>query len=289
MLRTRSKVRVLGRDDLPAVRRVLDQDPVTHVFVDHRVRSTRTSTRAGSAAQLWGYDDGAGVVSLCHAAANLIPVAARLRTHCAAFAAQALDPRAGTRSAILGPRRPGAQAVEPARPTDWGPARDIRARQPFLTLDTRAPLVRAGPSGPPGTPRPVDIALPSLRRDVLRGSWASLRRPVAERKLYRSRVEPADQQGTGLRAHRGRRGHLQGRGGSGHPQRGPDPGRLGQPGPPRTGPERRLRRHRLWRRVPRHGAGGVPVCRRARPCPARRSDARVGSAGAATRFATVLF
>ena len=59
MLRTRSKVRVLGRDDLPAVRRVLDQDPITHVFVDHRVRATRLDPR-WLGGQLWGYDDGSG-------------------------------------------------------------------------------------------------------------------------------------------------------------------------------------------------------------------------------------
>ena len=57
MLRTRSKVRVLGRDDLPAVRKVLDQDPVTHVFVDHRVRSTKLDPHwIGGAA--WGTTTG---------------------------------------------------------------------------------------------------------------------------------------------------------------------------------------------------------------------------------------
>src|SRR3954471_23762098 len=100
MLRTRSKVRVMGRDDLAAVRRVLDQDPVTHVFVDHRVRTTNLDPR-WLGGQLWGEDDGDGVVSLCHAAANLIPVGATPEA-LRAFAAQALS-QGRHCSAVLGP------------------------------------------------------------------------------------------------------------------------------------------------------------------------------------------
>lgn len=137
MLRARSKVRVLGRDDLPAVQRVLDTDPLTYVFVDHRVRSTRLDPRY-LGGQLWGYDEGAGVVALCHAAANLIPVAASpdaLR----AFATQALSQ--GRRcSAILGPND-DVQQLWGLLGQEWGPARDIRPRQPFLTLDAE-PRVR---------------------------------------------------------------------------------------------------------------------------------------------------
>jgi predicted GNAT family acetyltransferase len=132
MLRTRNKVRVLGRDDLPAVRRVLDQDPITHVFVDHRVRTTHLDPR-WLGGQLWGYDDGHGVVSLCHAAANLIPVGASSEA-LEAFAAQALA-QGRHCSAILGPNDHVAQLWSMLAEA-WGPARDIRMRQPFLTLDT---------------------------------------------------------------------------------------------------------------------------------------------------------
>ena len=140
MLRTRSKVRVMGRDDLPAVRKILDQDPITHVFVDHRVRSTNLDPR-WLGGQLWGYDDGNGVVALCHSAANLIPVGATpdaLR----AFATQALV-QGRQCSAILGQDDDVHQMWEVLSP-DWGPARDIRARQPFLTLRA-APLVPPDP------------------------------------------------------------------------------------------------------------------------------------------------
>ena len=140
MLRTRNKVRVLGRDDLPAVRRVLDRDPITHVFVDHRVRATQLDPR-WLGGQLWGYDDGSGVVSLCHAAANLIPVGARPDA-LEAFAAQALA-QGRHCSAILGPNDQVEQLWD-LLAGGWGPARDIRMRQPFLTLEA-APLVRPDP------------------------------------------------------------------------------------------------------------------------------------------------
>ena len=140
MLRTRNKVRVLGRDDLAAARRVLDRDPITHVFVDHRVRATSLDPR-WLGGQMWGYDDGTGVVALCHAAANLVPVAASdaaLR----AFADQALSQ--GRRcSAILGPNDDVCTLWD-LLGSDWGPARDIRARQPFLTLRS-TPLVAPDP------------------------------------------------------------------------------------------------------------------------------------------------
>lgn len=141
MLRTRSRVRVLGREDLPAVRRVLDQDPVTHVFVDHRVRVSNLDPR-WLGGELWGYDEGDGVVSLCHAAANLIPVAAS-EAALRAFAVQAVAQ--GRRcSAILG-LDDDVRLFWDLVAQEWGPAREIRARQPFLVL-RHAPLVPPDPN-----------------------------------------------------------------------------------------------------------------------------------------------
>lgn len=156
MLRTRSKVRVLGRDDLPAVRKVLDQDPVTHVFVDHRVRSTNLDPR-WMGGQLWGYDDGAGVVSLCHVAANLIPVHTTPEA-LRAFAAHALT-QGRHSSAILGPNDEVRRLWDLLGP-DWGPAREIRANQPFLTLRS-APLVPPDPRVQRVRPDQLDILYPA--------------------------------------------------------------------------------------------------------------------------------
>lgn len=182
MLRTRSKVRVLGRDDLPAVRRVLDEDPVTHVFVDHRVRATNLDPR-WLAGQLWGYDEGDGIVALCHSAANLIPVAGTpdaLR----AFAAQALAQ--GRRcSAILGPNDDVQLLWELLAP-GWGPARDIRAQQPFLVLRS-PPLVGGDPAVRRVRPDELDLLYPACVAMFSEELGIS---PEASggARLYRSRV-----------------------------------------------------------------------------------------------------
>lgn len=156
MLRTRSKVRVLGRDDLAAARRILDQDPITHVFVDHRMRTTSLDPR-WLGGQMWGYDDGTGVVALCHAAANLVPVAATPEA-LRAFAAQALAQ--GRRcSAILGPHDEVCSLWD-LLVGGWGPAREIRARQPFLTLRS-APLVAPDPRVQRVRPDQLDALYPA--------------------------------------------------------------------------------------------------------------------------------
>lgn len=132
VLRTRPKVRKLGPGDLPAVNRVLDRDPISYVFVDHRVRVTQLDDRSLSG-EVWGYDEGGELVSLCHAGANLMPV---LPTPAAldAFAVRAL--RDGRRcSAILGVHE-DVEAFWHLVGPEWSPARAIRPHQPFLTLDT---------------------------------------------------------------------------------------------------------------------------------------------------------
>ena len=75
MLGTRRGLRVLGPTDLPEVQQLLARDPITNVFVDHRVRLTRLEPR-WLGGEIWGYDEGRGLVSLCHVAANLSPVQA---------------------------------------------------------------------------------------------------------------------------------------------------------------------------------------------------------------------
>ena len=182
MLRTRSKVRVLGRDDLPAVRKVLDQDPVTHVFVDHRVRATSLDPR-WLGGQLWGYDDGAGVVSLCHAAANLIPVCATPEA-LRAFAAQALSQ--GRRcSAILGPNDDVNQLWD-LLCDEWGPAREIRPRQPFLILRT-PPLLPPNPYVQRVRPDQLDVLYPACVAMFTEELGVSPEAGGGAR-LYRSRV-----------------------------------------------------------------------------------------------------
>jgi uncharacterized protein len=140
MLETTERVRLLHAGDLRAVRRVLDSDPVTNVFVDARVEAAGSDLRR-MGGQLWGFAHRGRLVSLCYSGANLVPVAATSAA-ATAFAERAL--RVGRHcSSVWGPRDAVAALWEVLEPS-WGAARGIRADQPFLTL-RREPAVRPDP------------------------------------------------------------------------------------------------------------------------------------------------
>jgi predicted GNAT family acetyltransferase len=130
VLTTKPGLRLLGPDDLPQVQALLDRDPVTNVFVDYRVRLTGLESR-WLGGEMWGYVDDGELVSLCHAAANLVPVEATPEA-LAAFATRALA-RGRTCSSIVGPQDAVADFWHNVKPW-WGPARLIRDAQPFMTL-----------------------------------------------------------------------------------------------------------------------------------------------------------
>ncbi|MBA2774258.1 MAG: GNAT family N-acetyltransferase [Nocardioidaceae bacterium] len=140
MLRARPRLRVLGPRDVDAVHALIARDPVTHVFVDHRVRLTRLEPR-WLGGEMWGFDEGGELISLCHSAANLAPV---MSTPAAldAYASRALTQgrRCGS---ILGPDDEVAGLWQRLR-VEWGPARSVRPRQPFMTLSGR-PLIARSP------------------------------------------------------------------------------------------------------------------------------------------------
>lgn len=144
-LRTTTRVRCLGAADLPAVRRVLDRDPVTNTFVDAKVTASGMDTyRLG--AELWGYEEDGEITALCYVGANVVPVEADAKA--ARAFAEFARVRAPTRrcSSIWGPREAVQTLWDRLAPV-WGPARAIRDRQPFMVLDTMPavspdPLVR---------------------------------------------------------------------------------------------------------------------------------------------------
>jgi predicted GNAT family acetyltransferase len=121
-------LRVLDDRDMPAVLDLLNADPIGNVFVASRVNAAGLAPeRLG--AQVWGYGTGSQPAALCYAGANLIPIGADEHALCA-FAEHAA--RQGRRcSSIVGPAEMVAvmwAALEP----HWGPARDIRMRQPLM-------------------------------------------------------------------------------------------------------------------------------------------------------------
>ncbi len=140
MLRTRPSVRVLGPSDLDDVLRLLARDPITHVFLEHRARLTRLEPR-WLGGEVWGFDQGAGLESICHAAANLAPGFAS-GSAIEAFAARALaNPRKC--GSIIGRQSEVAALWELLEPS-WGPARSVRPHQPFMVL-RQPPRVQPSP------------------------------------------------------------------------------------------------------------------------------------------------
>ena len=155
MLRT-SSVRVLDDRDRAEVTSILAKDPVSNVFVASRVEVCGLdSWRLG--AEMWGFPASGPLTALCYAGANMVPVNAG-EAAARAFADRA---RRGSRrcSSLVGPAGQVAAmwaALEPS----WGPARDIRAHQPLMSISSEPtaagdPLVRAV------RPDELDVVLPA--------------------------------------------------------------------------------------------------------------------------------
>jgi predicted GNAT family acetyltransferase len=155
-LRTRPRLRVLGPADLDEVSALIARDPITHVFLDYRTRLTRLEPR-WLGGEMWGYDDGSGLISLCHAAANLTP-AFSTPAAVSAFATHALE-QGRTCGSIMGPHDE-VMALWNLLSPDWGRGRSVRPHQPFMTLRQR-PLVEASPAVRRVRPDELDLFYPA--------------------------------------------------------------------------------------------------------------------------------
>jgi hypothetical protein len=136
-------VRVLDDRDLDEARELLARDPVANVFVAARLDGAGLDPwRLG--AEVWGHMSGGRLRALCYAGANLVPVGADAEG-CRAFADKGR--RQGRRcSSIVGPADQVGLLWSLLEST-WGPARDVRARQPLMAISSPPavapdPLVR---------------------------------------------------------------------------------------------------------------------------------------------------
>src|ERR1700761_5535660 len=159
MLRVRQRsdqARLLDDRDREAALALCAADPVANVFVESRIRAFGLDPgRLG--AQVWGYEQGGRLVSLCYGGANLVPVQATPAA-VGAFAERAL--RQGRRcSSIVGPSVPVTELWGLLRPY-WGPARDVRSAQPLMAIDGLSP-VAADPAVRRVRPDEIDILLPA--------------------------------------------------------------------------------------------------------------------------------
>jgi predicted GNAT family acetyltransferase len=156
VLKTSGGLRVLGADDLDAVWRLLERDPVTDVFVASRVEAAGLE-RATAGAEVWGFEERGELMSLCWAGANVVPVQAT-EAAVRAFAERAR--RTGRRcSSIVGASASVDPLWELLRP-HWGPARDVRAGQPLMSIDAD-PLVPADPAVRPVRMDELDVIIPA--------------------------------------------------------------------------------------------------------------------------------
>jgi predicted GNAT family acetyltransferase len=182
VLRT-SATRVLDGHDLDEVQALLATNPVEDVFVASRVEACGLDTwRLG--AEIWGYGERGALTSLCYAGANLVPVQAGPEA-VRAFAERAR--RQGRRCSSLVGNATAAMGMWQLLEPTWGPAREVRAKQPLMAIDDD-PEVEQDPLVRRVEPHEVDVLLPAcvamFTEEVgvspLQGDGGS---------LYRARVE----------------------------------------------------------------------------------------------------
>ncbi len=156
MLTTATGLRLLGPSDLREVQGLLRHDPVTNVFVDHRVRLSGLNPRL-LGGEMWGYVRDGELVALCHSAANLVPVEADTDA-VDAFTARALNV-GRTCSSIVGPDTAVRRMWDGLRP-HWGSARLERWSQPYLVIDT-PPAVDPDPAVRRVRPEEFELLYPA--------------------------------------------------------------------------------------------------------------------------------
>ncbi|HVA60291.1 MAG TPA: GNAT family N-acetyltransferase [Mycobacteriales bacterium] len=155
MLRT-VPLRVLDDRDLPVALDLLDRDPIANVFVRSRIDAVGLDPwRLG--AEVWGHPGDGRLSALCYAGANLVPVGAD-DAAIRAFADRAR--RQGRRcSSIVGPAEMVAPLWRLLGPS-WGRPREVRERQPLLTIG-RPPRLAGDPAVRPVRLEELDILLPA--------------------------------------------------------------------------------------------------------------------------------
>jgi uncharacterized protein len=156
MLRTSSPVRTLGLGDVQHAMELCARDPVTNVFVAARILEGGLSS---GRVTVLGYDSG-GEQGLCWAGANVVPV------ECTPSMLPALADKVVRRrrsaSSLCGP----ATSVLPLwslLETDWGPAREVRAVQPVLTMAVSPSVtgVATDPLVRPAVEHELDLVVPA--------------------------------------------------------------------------------------------------------------------------------
>jgi len=149
-------VRPLSAADLPDLRRLLDADPVAHCFVAARLEEIAERGHR-LAADFWAVEREGRCVAALHVGANVIPIATDDGAR--RVLAERLR-RTGRRgSSLVGP---SDEVLDLWSRLDgaWGPAREVRPRQPVLVIDG-PPAVAPDPGVRPVTMQELDLLVPA--------------------------------------------------------------------------------------------------------------------------------
>ncbi|MGA0067338.1 MAG: DUF4081 domain-containing protein, partial [Candidatus Nanopelagicales bacterium] len=149
-------VRPLTAADLPDLRRLLDADPVAHCFAAARLDEIADRGHR-LAADFWAVEREGPCVAALHVGANVIPIATDDGAR--RVLAERLR-RTGRRgSSLVGP---SDEVLDLWSRLDgaWGPAREVRPRQPVLVLDG-SPAVAADPGVRPVVMQELDLLVPA--------------------------------------------------------------------------------------------------------------------------------
>lgn len=178
-------IRPLVSGDLPTVRALIAEDPVTHCFVESRLDASQMLT-----VDLIGEDRDGAIESFVLLGANIVPVATTPRSR-AAFA-DWLRVRPRRCSSFVGPKHEVLDLWRLLEPS-WGPARDVRSEQPLLMITT-PPRVPGNPMVRKATRADLDLLIPACVHMFTEEIGVSPYRGGGE-AAYRSRITEFVDQG----------------------------------------------------------------------------------------------
>ena len=131
------EIRALDAQSIELVKNLIEQDPVRHCFLAARLEQTKQSRFRPSYPDLLGYFDDGKLKSILMTGANIVPVNTSLIAR--QEFATVLN-RSGRRSSsIVGPAEEVLDLWSKVSGS-WGPARDVRANQPVLTMRSNSLL-----------------------------------------------------------------------------------------------------------------------------------------------------
>lgn len=128
---------VLGDGAMPALRALLDADPLVNVVIASRLGVTRTLDPDRLGGTMLGIGTASRLRAACYHGGNLVPVGGDVDDWDAIARAVLTQPRVCT--SIVGRADAVGVIWRRVEPT-WGPARSVRTVQPLLVLDRVPPI-----------------------------------------------------------------------------------------------------------------------------------------------------